>query len=68
MGSDSLQSCNKACADNAQCVAASYVGGKGTGHCYLKDKNNGASGSDSVNGGSQVRDSKTPLILSRFCY
>ncbi|KAG9198823.1 hypothetical protein G6514_009373 [Epicoccum nigrum] len=50
MNSDSLQSCNKACADNAQCVAASYVGGKGAGHCYLKGTNNGASGSDNVDG------------------
>ncbi|KZM22124.1 hypothetical protein ST47_g6710 [Ascochyta rabiei] len=48
MEASSLQVCTQACADNSQCVAASYVGGKGAGHCYLKDKNDGVSNNDNV--------------------
>lgn len=46
----SLDDCTQACADNAQCVAASFVGGKGSGHCYLKDKNGGAGINNNVDG------------------
>ncbi|KAF3009848.1 hypothetical protein E8E13_010523 [Curvularia kusanoi] len=38
---DSFEDCAKACANNSQCVAASFVGGKGAGTCYLKSSNNG---------------------------
>lgn len=51
----SLQVCAQACADNTLCVAASYVGGSGAGHCYLKDKNNGANTNDNVDGRYQGR-------------
>lgn len=46
----SLQVCTQACKDNAQCVAASYVGGQGAGHCYLKNEINGATSNDNVDG------------------
>jgi hypothetical protein len=52
MNADSLEICTQACADNARCVAASFVGGKGAGHCYLKDGNNGAGVNNNVDGES----------------
>lgn len=57
MSTDSLQTCAKACTDNSQCVAASYVGGKGAGTCYLKSTNNGASSNGNVDCMSQLYDS-----------
>ena len=46
----SLQACTQACAGDAQCVAASFVGGKGAGTCYLKNTKNGGSSNDNVDG------------------
>jgi hypothetical protein len=46
----SLQECTQACASNADCVAASFTGGKGPGYCYLKSQKNGASNNDYVDG------------------
>jgi hypothetical protein len=46
----SLRACTKACVDNDQCVAASFVGGQGDGQCYLKNKNNGANPNSNVDG------------------
>lgn len=68
MYAESLQTCNKACADNAQCVAASFVGGKGAGHCYLKNKNNGAGANDNVDGMFPPLVPCCPLIYHRFCH
>ena len=45
-----LEACTKACAGDAQCVAASFVGGKGAGTCYLKNTKNGGSTNDGVDG------------------
>jgi hypothetical protein len=47
-GANSLEECTEACAAAAQCVAASYVGGKSAGQCYLKTKNNGATSNANV--------------------
>jgi hypothetical protein len=47
-GADNLDDCTEACAAAPQCVAASYVGGKSAGQCYLKAKNNGASENSNV--------------------
>lgn len=33
---NSLKACTQACASNTRCVAASFVGGKDAGTCYLK--------------------------------
>ena len=49
----SLEACTQACADNVECVAASFVGGKGDGRCYLKNTKNGGSANDGVDGESQ---------------
>jgi hypothetical protein len=46
----SYQACTQACADNADCVAASFTGSKGDGDCYLKSKNNGGTINSNVNG------------------
>ena len=46
----SLEACTQACADDAQCVAASFVGGKRDGTCYLKNTKNGDSANDGVDG------------------
>jgi hypothetical protein len=48
--SETLQDCAGACAANEQCVAASFVGGRGSGRCYLKGTNNGANINDNVDG------------------
>ncbi|KAF3049380.1 hypothetical protein E8E11_008652 [Didymella keratinophila] len=45
----SYQACTQACSDNANCVAASFTGGKNDGYCYLKSKNNRATKNDNVN-------------------
>ncbi|KAF3007634.1 hypothetical protein E8E13_008411 [Curvularia kusanoi] len=45
---DSLQACTDACASNAACVAASFVGGSGSGTCYLKSVKNAGSSNDNV--------------------
>lgn len=50
--SASLGVCTQSCASNAQCVAASFVGEKGAGQCFLKDAKNGGSGNDNVDGKS----------------
>lgn len=50
LSAPSYQACAQICANNADCVAASYVGGKGPGHCYLKSKNNGATTNEKVDG------------------
>jgi hypothetical protein len=42
--------CAQTCANDIQCVAASFVGGNGAGHCYLKDKKNGANINNNVDG------------------
>ena len=47
-GADSLGDCTEACSAAPQCVAASYVGGKSAGQCYLKTKNNVASVNSNV--------------------
>lgn len=52
MYAESLEACTKFCASNTECVAASFVGGKGAGYCYLKGTKNGASFNDNVNGKS----------------
>ncbi|KAJ4379361.1 hypothetical protein N0V86_005406 [Didymella sp. IMI 355093] len=46
----SYQACTRACSDNADCVAASFTGGKSDGYCYLKSKNNGPIINNNVNG------------------
>lgn len=46
----SLASCTTACSNNAQCIAASFVGGSGAGQCYLKSKNNGKTVNGNVDG------------------
>jgi hypothetical protein len=48
----SLEACTQACADNAQCAAASFVGGKGAGRCYLKNTKNSGTENDGVDGES----------------
>jgi hypothetical protein len=48
-----LEACTQACADNAQCAAASFVGGKCDGRCYLKNTRNGGSANDGADGESQ---------------
>jgi hypothetical protein len=48
MSSNSLQDCTKACTNNNQCVAASYVGGKNAGTCYLKSSNKGTTTNSNV--------------------
>lgn len=50
MFADSLHSCTKFCEENTDCVATSFVGGSGAGHCYLKSKNNGGTSNSNVNG------------------
>jgi hypothetical protein len=50
MPSNSLDDCTGACASDSQCVAASYVGGKSSGYCYLKNKNTGANQNSNVDG------------------
>ena len=50
MYTQSYQICTQACADDKECVAASYTGGKEAGFCYLKGKNNGATTNDNVDG------------------
>ena len=47
---ESLQACTQACAADKQCAAASFVGGKVAGTCYLKETKSGASINDNVNG------------------
>lgn len=46
----SLSACTQACAENTQCVAASFVGGDGGGQCYLKDVANSPNTNDNVDG------------------
>jgi hypothetical protein len=43
------------CAANAECAAASFVGGKGAGHCYLKGTKSGASFNENVDRMSKGR-------------
>lgn len=62
LGASSLKVCTQTCAENADCVAASFVGGKGAGACYLKSTNNGASINDNVDG--QLRSNLDELRLS----
>lgn len=50
MYAESLEACTQFCAGNKDCAAASYVGGKGAGHCYLKGTKNGANANDGVDG------------------
>ncbi|KAF1929458.1 uncharacterized protein M421DRAFT_139247 [Didymella exigua CBS 183.55] len=50
LGASNFEACAQSCADNADCIAASFVGGKGSGACYLKSRNNGASTNDNVDG------------------
>jgi hypothetical protein len=47
---ESLGACMQSCAANTECVAASFVGGKGAGTCYLKSTKNSGNINDSVNG------------------
>lgn len=47
---ESLQACTQTCAADTKCVAASFVGGKGSGRCYLKSAKNNADFNDNVNG------------------
>jgi hypothetical protein len=47
---ESLGACMQSCAANTECVAASFVGGKGAGICYLKSTKNSGNINDSVNG------------------
>ncbi|KAF2631446.1 hypothetical protein BU25DRAFT_407097 [Macroventuria anomochaeta] len=47
--SESLEACTQACATNTKCAAASFVGGKGAGPCYLKGTKNAASINDNGN-------------------
>ena len=46
----SLQECTQACASSADCMAASFTGGKEPGYCYLKSQKNEASNNDNVDG------------------
>lgn len=47
---ESLEACTQACAASTECVAASFVGGKGAGTCYLKSTKNNGNVNDNVNG------------------
>ncbi|KAH6618431.1 hypothetical protein C7974DRAFT_474292 [Boeremia exigua] len=57
----SLGSCTLACYEDARCVAASFVGGSGAGHCYLKTKNNGKTFNDNVD---DVSSASIPVASS----
>ncbi|KAH6644082.1 hypothetical protein C7974DRAFT_14111 [Boeremia exigua] len=62
---ESLKACTVACAANAQCVAASFVGGSKPGPCYLKGTKNPGTISDNVNAVSVVPNTTpTPPALS----
>lgn len=54
MYAESLEACTQFCAGNNECAAASYVGGKGAGHCYLKGTKNDANPNDGVDGTFEV--------------
>lgn len=64
---ESLGACMRTCAANTECVAASFVGGKGAGTCYLKSTKNSGNINDSVNGLSELKHHRkeTVLILTR---
>ena len=47
---ENLEACTQACAASTECVAASFVGGKGAGTCYLKSTRNNGDVNDNVNG------------------
>lgn len=47
---ESLQACTQVCASDAQCIVASFVGGKGSGRCYMKSQKNAATNNDGVDG------------------
>jgi len=47
---ESLQACTQTCAADTKCIAASFVGGKGSGRCYFKSAKNDADFNDNVNG------------------
>lgn len=63
----SLGACTQTCAANTECVAASFVGGKGAGTCYLKSTKNSGNINDSVNGslGSKYHRNEPVLTLTR---
>lgn len=68
MSAASLDDCNQACANNAQCVAASFVGGKGAGQCYLKNENDGAVANSNVDGQFRVQFHSNQYLLTRSRY
>lgn len=52
-----LPACMQTCAVDSECVAASFVGGKGAGTCYLKSTKNNGSINDNVHGTSRSAES-----------
>ncbi|EMD65264.1 hypothetical protein COCSADRAFT_35344 [Bipolaris sorokiniana ND90Pr] len=46
---DSLEACTQACAADADCEAASFTGGAGSGQCYLKNTMGPSNVNDNVN-------------------
>lgn len=50
MGAASLQNCAEICAHDERCIAASFSGGAGPGHCYLKNRTGDLSPNDGVDG------------------
>lgn len=52
----SFQACTQACAVSTECVAASFVGGKGAGTCYLKSMKNNGNVNSNVDGMFEARN------------
>ncbi|KAF2627498.1 hypothetical protein BU25DRAFT_421509 [Macroventuria anomochaeta] len=50
MKAASLVVCTQACAETRNVLLLAFFGGKGLGHCYLKNKNNAASANESIDG------------------
>lgn len=59
---ESLEACTQACAASTECLAASFVGGKGAGTCYLKSLKNDGSVNDNVDGTLKSR-----IMKRRHC-
>ncbi|RYO66222.1 hypothetical protein AA0116_g2972 [Alternaria tenuissima] len=68
----SLEACTQACAGDTQCLAASFVGGKGDGRCYLKNTKNGGSVNDGVDAvyvvSNTVQPSSSASSSTLSCY
>lgn len=61
---ESLGACTQACARNTECVAASFVGGKGAGTCYLKSTQNNGNINDNVDGMLEARNKEMLAVLT----